>query len=149
MIARAVAHESELGLVDVHDQRFTITETWPKITARFAGAELCMLLGSDVAMRLGTWPDLAQHVAEMPTFIVATRHHDNGEIRDVLRSLQTVRGLAIRYRLLKTQHRRVSSADIRARLRKGSPVVDLDPAVLRYISREQLYQPQTTTDDRG
>lgn len=147
MIARAVKHEPQMGLVDVHDQQFTITETWPKITARFAGAELFMLLGSDVAMRLGAWPDLVEHIAAMPVFIVGMRQQSN-EVNEVLHNLQSVRGIAIRYHLLETQHQRVSSADIRMRLRKGVVPSQLHPSVQRYITENNLYQPQSTVGDR-
>lgn len=149
MISRAVASEPQLGLVDIHDQRFTITETWPKITARFAGAELYMLLGSDVAMRLGSWPDLKEHIATMPIFIIGTRKARRHDIATMLRDLEMVRGIAIPHRVLETLHIGAQSVAIRTRLRKGLAVSELHPNVLQYIQREQLYQPQSTEDDRG
>lgn len=56
MLRVAIQTYKNLEILELPDEQFSVSETLPKIRAKFAGAQLFLLVGSDVSERIQTWP---------------------------------------------------------------------------------------------
>ena len=139
MLEFATKHDESLGVIQLDQQRFTILETWPIITARFEGAQLFMLLGSDVARRLTSWPHIQEFSHTLPHFIIGARDADIQLVHEVMDVLQQTKGMRVAYDIFETEHQQYNSTRIRAGLRKGHKMIEIDPLVTDYIVKHQLY----------
>jgi nicotinate-nucleotide adenylyltransferase len=140
MVQLATKNDAKLGVIVLEQSRFTVHETWPLITARFKTSRLYMLLGSDVAQRLAAWPDIEEFIESVPSFLIALRKKDNPkDVIDKLKVLSHTKGSTFDYFLMDAPERMVSSAQIRAQLRRGKQPADISEAVLKYIARNGLY----------
>ena len=138
MVELAIANEPALGLIDLQQARFTIHETWPRLQARFKGAELTMLMGEDVFMRLSHWPRI-ETIATEVKFVVGLRQHDEAAFRAHLQTISKTKHLTLEYQLFTSDHPGYASRKIRASLRAGETPTCLHPDVLAYIQTKRLY----------
>lgn len=139
MVRLAIAAEPKFGVIMLEQARFTVHDTWPLLTARFKGSELYMLLGSDVAQRLVSWPNIAELAATAPRFVVALRGSSIAETKAMMTTLQTTTKLQITYSLLEANYPTYGSSKIRLALKKGTATHGLNPAVADYIETHKLY----------
>jgi nicotinate-nucleotide adenylyltransferase len=105
-------------------------DTLEELTHRHPGAELFLLVGSDIAPQLDTWkrPDVVRALA---TVVVYDRPGSAGN--DAPAGWRTVR--------VPVPQVEISSTDIRARVRAGRPIDGLvTPAVARHIHERDLYR---------
>lgn len=56
MLKLATADEPSLEVRSLPDRQFTVTKTLPELQKMFAGDELFLLMGADVAKRIDSWP---------------------------------------------------------------------------------------------
>lgn len=139
MVQQAIKDEPGLGAIQLDQARFTVHETWPLITARFMGAQLYMLLGSDVAKRLASWPNIDQLVETAPHFVVALRDSNQQDTQEMLTTLQETSNLDITYSLLASDYPDHRSSTIRQALKSGQTAQGLHADVLDYIRLHGLY----------
>lgn len=138
MVGRAIHDYPQLGLVVLRQSRFTIHQTWPLLQKRFAGAELSMLMGSDVFLRLGHWAHLNE-LAESVRFIVGVRDAPADDLESHVRVIEQTKNLHIRYRIFQAPVAHESSSRIRLALRRGIIPPGLHPSVIAYIREHELY----------
>lgn len=139
MVELAIQGNAKLGLIVLEQQRFTVHETWPLLVSRFEGADSFMLLGSDVASRLASWPNIEELAKTAPRFIVALRGEDAAHMRSMLQTMRKVKKLDLHYSLIETQHSVYSSSKIRYSLKHAEAPNGVHPNVLQYISDQKLY----------
>ena len=76
-----------LEVLDLEQSNFTIKQTLPELQRLFAGAELTLLIGSDVARSLDRWPDI-DRLLETVSLAVGMRGDDaQDELKDMMRKL--------------------------------------------------------------
>lgn len=139
MVERAIRSNPRFGTIVLEQQRFTVHQTWPLLVSRFAGAKMYLLLGSDVAGHLASWPDIDELISTAPQFVIALRGSDISEVNRMMGALRTVKKLDIQYSLLETHHPLYGSSRVRHSLRHGHTPGGVHPDVLRYIRDQKLY----------
>lgn len=139
MVQIAIASEPRFGLIIVEQQKFTIHQTWPSVTARFSDAELYMLLGSDVAHRLSTWPHIDELIRMAPRFLITQRSGKRTDVEDMVAALKKTTKVPFNYEIVQPDYETYSSRSIRTALKKGNIPDGLAKVVAEYIQREKLY----------
>jgi len=144
MVQLATKPNPKLGVIRLEQARFTVQETWPLLTSRFTGAELYMLLGSDVAQRLASWPHIDELIKSAPHFVVALRGADKPHVNAMIETMQKTTKLPFKYSLLEPNYPLYSSGKIRLSLKRGHTPRSLRPAVVEYIRANNLYSSRET-----
>ena len=139
MVQLAIRNEPGLGAIQLDQARFTVHETWPLIIARFDGADVYMLLGSDVASRLASWPNIGEFVRSVPEFIIALRGQTVQNAKDMLQTLVETKNIPLRYSLVASDNATYNSTDVRLALKHNQPPKGINPDVLSYIATNRLY----------
>ena len=138
MVKLAIAKEPQLGLIILEQARFNVAETLPLLEARFQGAELYMLLGEDVLGHLAHWPQVERLTASV-MFVIGIRKLSKSDIGQRVKTIETVRGVTIRYQTFRSSHNDYASSSLRLQIKRGQQPAGLDPAVYRYIQAVGLY----------
>ena len=139
MVQIAIDSNPKFGLIIVEQQNFTVHETWPSVTARFADASLFMLLGSDVAHRLATWPNIDELIRMAPHFLIATRREKGESVEEMVSTLKHTTKVPFDHSIVKPQYETYDSSAIRLALKRGELPTGLDHKVAQYIREEKLY----------
>ena len=139
MVRLAIADQEKFGAVVLDQTRFTIADTWPLLVARFTGAQLYMLLGSDVAGRLSSWPHIDELIKTAPHFVIALRGNKQADMTEMINTLQETTKLKLQFSLLDPDYATHSSTKIRVSLKQGHIPRSLDLAVIKYIRDNKLY----------
>lgn len=140
MVRLAVADWPQLGSVVVDQNRFSVLETWPVLRARFAGAELYMLMGDDVFKHLSHWPMVDQLITSAH-FIVGVRRGGKTNLRQHLRVVEQTRGLKLHFEMFTPSGGQYSSTAIRRAISLGQQPEGLEKSVMSYIATHGLYTP--------
>lgn len=138
MVRLAIDDYAQLGVIVLDHNRFNIHETWPQIEARFADAEIVMLLGDDVFWRLSRWPEI-ESLVQSTSFAVGVRRRTTEELRHHMQIVEDTRHIKIRYSVFQAAHNNVSSSQIRHALKSNQLSHALHPRVLDYIRQTHLY----------
>lgn len=138
MVKLAIADHPKLGVIVLDQQRFTVHDTWPKLQARFMGAEMVMIMGNDVFKHLSHWPQL-DVLAGSVTFLVGLRGGAKAEFLHHLGVVERARHVQVRHHVFASNLPTVASRTIRAQLRAGTVPDVLDARVAGYIAQHQLY----------
>ena len=136
MVHLAIANDPSLGVISLDLQEFDIRQVWPRITSRFLGQELFMLLGNTPVKRLASWPHTTEFGKQAPTFIIANR---KPEIEKSLETLLKTKKLDLSYEILDADYETYVSSDIRGQIKRGEKPDALPHAVMEYILRNNLY----------
>lgn len=139
MVRIAITDYEQFGVVVLDQTRFTVHETWPLLVARFIGAELYMLLGSDVAERLASWPHIDELVKTAPHFVVALRGAQKQDTEEMIQTMQRTTKVKLDYSLLDPDYATYSSTRIRLSLKRGHIPRSISPSVVDYIKHHKLY----------
>jgi nicotinate-nucleotide adenylyltransferase len=114
-IRQAITPYAALGLVVLDQPTFTVADTLPELSQRFPGAQLFILMGSDVARSLPTWPGLAQ-LLTTTSLIVGLRNADTAEaIQDILSNNPLFRETQAQVAYIRTDFAHLSSSHLRTR----------------------------------
>lgn len=135
MIQLAIADTDKMGMIVLEDTKQTIQETWALLSARFAGAELYILLGSDKLNRLLTWPpgDVEPH------FILAlSSKQTKQDLLDTVATAKKTTKRKFNYDIIANDSDNGSRA-IRQSLKDGQIPDTVHPAVASYIKANSLY----------
>lgn len=136
MLERAVAPHDKLRSGALSSPRFTIAETLPELRRRFAGNQLTLLIGSDVAKTLlYRWEGLEQLLPEV-RFAIGLRGDDTtAGITKIMKQVGLIYQHQPRYAIVTTQDsNHISSSGARS-----GNFATLDPAVEAYIQKNGLY----------
>lgn len=139
MVRLATANDPRMGMIVLEQTRFTILETWPQLDARFTGADLYMLIGSDVAERMASWPNIDELIAMAPHFVIALQGRSKKDMKAMVTTLQQTTKLTLTYDLLDLSYAEHNSGKIRLSLKRGHIPRGLDPLVADYIIENKLY----------
>jgi nicotinate-nucleotide adenylyltransferase len=139
MVRLAVKDDNQLGTIVLGQSRFTAVDTLPILQRRFKGAQLYMLMGDDGLTHLGEWPHVDELIEGL-RFVVGRRKAASAEVKSRIEIIQKTRGLQIRYTDFAAPKAALSSSGIRRSLKKGVPVTDVSPEVLRYVRTHGLYE---------
>lgn len=136
MVRLVTGPQRKLKTVVMDDERFTVQKTLPKIEAMYPGAELVLLIGSDVVHTFGLrWPHLEELLSKVELAISLRI----GEAESSVLALLDELGLPFRAHVVNGPHAHLSATEVR-----GGNLQGIEPLVRRYIEQNQLYQPQTT-----
>lgn len=138
MVQLAIKRHPNIGDIILEQARFTVNETLPILKNRFKNSQLFLLMGDDVLAHLISWPHLDRLMSSVH-FIIGTREQTRRELGKTLATIENSRGTRFTYTIINTRHRRVSSRQVRAALRKGQMPPEIPPAVADYIDKEGLY----------
>lgn len=139
MVHLATANEPGFGVVMLDVQELDIRYIWPRITSRFLGSELFMLIGNNPVKRLAAWPHTTEFGKQAPTFIIAKRHKTKTEIKKSLNTLLKTKKLDLSYEILDTDYPTYGSQAIRTQIKQGNTPDALPYEVQEYITRNKLY----------
>lgn len=139
MVHLATANDPSFGVIVLDLQEFDIRHVWPRITSRFLGSELFMLIGNNPVKRLIAWPHTTEFGKQAPTFVVAKRHKPTSEVKKSLETLLKTKKLKLSYAILDSDYQTYSSPIVRTQIKQGERPDALPHAVLEYISRNRLY----------
>jgi nicotinate-nucleotide adenylyltransferase len=133
MVEAAVAGVDGLAVdrseVDRGGPTYT-ADTLSELAVRYPGQELVLIVGSDVAARLGSWRRVDE-IRALASLAVLERPG----------SVHAEPPPGWRHRTVETSSPNVSSSDIRRRLASGRPVEGLLPAaVIGYVRANGLYR---------
>jgi nicotinate (nicotinamide) nucleotide adenylyltransferase len=140
LLKLALSKNPAFTIVTLPSAQFTIQETLPKIQELTKNAELTMLLGSDVAQTLPSWPDIAMLLKNVSLAIGVRSETQIHDLEEALCQLPTVPT----YTLIETVHAHITSSKIR--LYHDSHQHHLHPATMTYIRKKSLY---TTAKNSG
>lgn len=136
MLKRAARPHAKLGVIELEDVDFSVERTLPRLQARFRGAQLVFLAGSDVATRLPDWPK-SESLLKQCELVIGIRSKDKhaGVIQQIKSWPLQPKGLKV----IESYAAEVSSAGIREALRQRRPARGLLESVARYANRHWLY----------
>jgi nicotinate-nucleotide adenylyltransferase len=136
MLQRAVRPHARLAVLDTTDKYFNVTRTLPRLQQLFPGAEIVLLLGSDIAQFLPQW----QHIDTLTqnvSFCIGLR---KGAERKSIEQVFAQLGLSPdRLTLIESFAADVTSSSIRDALRSRRTVRGLLTSVYKYTQKEWLY----------
>ncbi len=139
MVQLATANESDFGVIILDIQEFDIRHVWPRITSRFLGSELFMLIGNNAVKRLAAWPHTTEFGKQAPTFVVAKRHSVKTDVKKSLETLLKTKKLDLPYKILEADYQTYSSPNIRMQIKQREHPEALPHKVYEYILRNKLY----------
>jgi nicotinate-nucleotide adenylyltransferase len=139
MVHLAIANDSQFGVISLDIQDFDIRQVWPRISSRFLGQELFMLVGNNPIKRLAAWPHTTEFGKQAPTFVIAKRSKTTEEVEKSVHILLKTKKLKLPYEILGTEYPTFSSLGIRSQIKDGDRPAALPHAVLEYILRNKLY----------
>ena len=137
MARLAVRPHRKLSVLALDESQFTVAHTLPQIQAKYPGAQLVMLFGSDVVKSFGfRWPGLETFLTTVE-LAISTRA---GESEEALRRFLDDLGMPLTATFVNGPHAHLSATEVR----KGN-LQGIEPLVREYIERNQLYgqAPQT------
>lgn len=137
MLRLAVKPHRKLAVLDLPDKQFTVARTLPRLKKNFAGDELYLLLGSDVAPYLGSgaWPG-TQRLLESVRLIVGLRAGADAAETIALLSELTAES---NFLVVQTNDEHASSRDIRRALGQGKDHAAALRSIKNYIKQNWLY----------
>lgn len=136
MLKQAIQPYPEFGVLELPDLNLSVRRTLPRLTERFAGQRLVLLLGSDVTASLPNWP-LAATLLPRVELAIGIRDGDSQAGLEAAIAAWPVQPLAVTS--FNSHAPKVSSAKIREGLRQGRLAEGALTSVARYSDRHWLY----------
>lgn len=134
MVRLAARPHRKVSVLTFDEPQFTVGKTLPQLQAKYPGAQLVMLFGSDVIKSFGfRWPGLETLLATAE-LAVSTRA---GESEEVLRTFLDALGLPLTATFVHGPHANVTATEVRMGNLQGT-----EPLVRSYIEQNQLYEQQ-------
>jgi nicotinate-nucleotide adenylyltransferase len=114
LLEQATAATTKLRVVRLGSERFTVQDTLPELRQEFEGADLTLLVGSDVAHTfIYRWDGLDVLLGEV-SLAIGLRDTDTREdMSMIMRRLEEELALPIAYTLIDTEHSHMSSSQLR------------------------------------
>lgn len=137
MVQLATSNNPVLGSIVLEQQQFTAQHTLPVLEARFAGAQIHLLMGDDMLSHLSDWPDVDRLIHEV-VFVICSRVPGRN-VTGQIKLIEQTRGLRIQYKTFTSRLPDVSSSKVKQRFRTNQDLPDVPLAVLNYIKEHKLY----------
>lgn len=138
MAELAIADDSNMHLLQLSDQQFSVQKTLPQLTQRFTDDELFLLLGSDVVQTFTyRWEGLRELLKTVWVIIGMREGDDKDEVQSILQQLQLEYSVPLRYTIIASPRHHLASLRIR---RQRHAEDELDPRVAAYIADQRLYR---------
>jgi len=135
MLRLAVRPHRKLNVLALADMQFTVQQTLPELQAKYPGAQLVMLLGSDVVQTFGfRWPSLNMLLQSVDLAISTRAGESEQTLREFLDSLDQ----PLTATFVNGPHAHLSATEVRSGNLQG-----IEPLVRDYIEQNQLYRAQT------
>lgn len=136
MLKQAVRPHTRFKVLETVDVSFSVERTLPRLQQRFPGVQLVMLIGSDAARTITSWPNY-EAMLENIELIVGVRAND--DITTVRRDLEHMQLVPRRLKLIESYAADVSSGKVREALRRRQSVRGVLSSVVHYANRHWLY----------
>jgi nicotinate-nucleotide adenylyltransferase len=136
----------QLEILCLQSRCFTVRETLPEIYAFAPDTELTMLLGSDVAGHMASWPDVETLLKKVSLAIGLRKGISLSETQQIVQTLQEQTKIPVRAQYLVTPKAHAASSRSRALLVHEDN--DLDPEVTAYIVKHRLYTRGTVSTEK-
>ena len=136
----AIAAKPKMEVCSLEVDRGGESYTWEtvrEIQAQYPGAELTLLLGTDMFLKFQSWKDADKIAAAVS--LAALRRGDKGEDKALESCAQTLRGQGVCVRLLENPVVPISSTQLRRLLAFEGGGSFLPEGLADYIRREKLY----------
>lgn len=121
MLRLVCAENPKLSVMQLPEESFSVARTWRQLRRIFAGDTLVLMIGSDAAAYLPTWPNVDE-LYKTAEIVVGQRQNDAPP------------KLPIAAKFISTAQQHMSASEIR----EGKKVALL-PAVYAYAVQHQLY----------
>ena len=109
-VVERIKSELSLSVELLPIDSFTTASTLPMIRDRYPDAEISLLIGSDVAKNLASWPDIEQ-LKSTVNFIIGLRDdNDSSKLRSILTAMN------YRFAIITTDQPFASSSQLRSRI---------------------------------
>jgi|ERR1700741_979374 len=145
MTKLAIKNDDHLGIIILEEARFAVDSTWPKITARFPGSELYMIMGEEALHHIATWPQIDEFVDTAPQFIVGLKNNDDkADLQEKLYAMQHTKAFPFVYHIVDEPQPTVTSRSIRIKLKKRIIPDTITKSVAQYIEKQDLYMSGAT-----
>ena len=136
MLKRALRPHLGMAVLEVVDRRFTVQRTWPQLESIFAGAELVLLVGSDVALHIPEW-NRSERMLKHCELVVGVR--DSHELPAVRLLIAAWQCPPKKLHIFESFAADVSSGAVREAIRGRQPAKGLLHSVHQYARRNWLY----------
>jgi len=136
MLKAAVRPHPKLQVLETDDVSFTTQRTLPRLQKRFDGAQLVLLVGSDVVPHMASWPRIERLLLQTELVIGLRKDTPDKEALTSIMDTWLVKPTTV---YIDSQAPDVSSGRIREALRAGRYVKGLLRSVARYSDRHWLY----------
>ena len=136
MLNRAVRPHPRLAVLELVDKQFTTRRTLPQLKALFPGAQLVVLMGSDVALELPNWPHANTLLRSAELLIGVRTPHAIHYIEQIITEWPA-KPLALRVVLSHAPD--ICSSDIREAIKVNQHAQGLLASVKQYARQEWLY----------
>lgn len=114
LLNEALAPTSNIQVMQLGDETFTVHQTLPILRKQFNDCELTLLIGSDIVRTfLYRWEGLDVLLRQMPLAIGMRTNDSPDEIRAIMRELENEHNMNISYELITTQYADISSSQLR------------------------------------
>lgn len=136
MLKRAVRPHPAMAVLELVDRRFTVKRTWPQLESIFAGDELVLLAGSDVALYIPEW-HRSERMLKSCELVVGVR--DSHDLPDVKLLISSWQQTPKKLHILESYAADVSSGNVRDAIRRRQETKGLLQSVRQYAHRNWLY----------
>jgi nicotinate-nucleotide adenylyltransferase len=138
MLQLAVVDDPALQVLQLPHEQFTVGETLPVLTERFAGDELFFLVGSDVVQTFTYRWDGLRDLLKSVCLIIGMREGDSkDDVQTILQQVQIEYSVPLNYTIIESPKHHMASLRIR---RQQHAEDELDPRVAAYIADQRLYK---------
>jgi nicotinate-nucleotide adenylyltransferase len=130
MLRLATMNHSDLEVMELYQDQFTVAETLPELQNRLKNLDLVLLVGSDVAQGMPRWASIEVLVRAMELAVGVRNNTEQTALRSGLDRL------VARYTLIDIANSNIASSQIR----RLNHYENLDPTVAEYVKAEALYK---------
>lgn len=136
MIRQAIKPHPKFNVIELTDISFSVERTLPKLQTLFAGDQLVLLVGSDLATNLIHWPKAARLLNQAEIVIGVRQSQDKFKLSEAISCWPTKPKTTL---ILEAWAPSVSSSQVREALRQNKTETGILSSVERYSNKNWLY----------
>lgn len=115
LLTRAIAAYPELETIELDEERFTVSDTLPKLERLFPDKDMTLLVGSDVVYTfLYRWTDIDVLLQRVSLAIGMRQGTVARDVIGVMETLERAFSMPVTYRMLTSPHAHMASSLVRA-----------------------------------
>jgi nicotinic acid mononucleotide adenylyltransferase len=116
-IREGTAHIPGLEVIAVESDRFTVERTLPEVEALLGPARFTLLIGSDVARHVASWPEVEALLSRWQLAIGMRNDDTSEDIETMLYGIEQKHGISVKRTYVHTNKSTVSSSELRRKLK--------------------------------